>query len=93
MLKTMNFIFGLLKRLLLKTRSLTVILLSLLIFTAPQVFAQEKPGDEPQPSLELILFLATFEDQDVGWVDPLALMATAEETLQPAEKEEVEDEK
>jgi len=59
----------------------------------PLLYAQETPGEEPVPSLELIRFLGLFEDKDVGWVDPLALLATPEEKIQPAGNNEVEDEK
>lgn len=49
------------------------------------VKAQEQPDSEaeqPQPSIELLEFVGSFTDKEVGYVDPLALLRRALKKLE-----------
>ncbi len=93
MLKTSNFIFGLLRQWKPKPSRLIIVLLCLQILSPPILRAQEKQEEINLPSLELIAFLGSFEDDDMGWVDPLELMMMDDADLQESQNEEVSDEK
>jgi len=44
------------------------------------------------PSMEMLEFLATFEDDDTGWVDPMELVETDDASTDATTKEESHDE-
>jgi len=53
------------------------LLLSLPVHVLAQNGSQMKTSQETQPeipSMEMLEFLASFEDEDTGWVDPLDLL-------------------
>lgn len=52
---------------------------------------QEELDKQAPPSLELLEFLGTFEDDDTGWVDPFELQGF-NENQQKAQEEEMNDE-
>ena len=54
-----------------------ICLLSLL----PILSLAQESKEETLPSVELLEFLGTFEDEDEGWVDPLELLAMEEGEL------------
>ncbi len=45
----------------------------LLLWLPVQILAQNQAMEEESPSMEMLDFLGTFEDEDTGWVDPLEM--------------------
>ena len=92
MLKRSNFIFGLLKQWGPKWSTPIIALLCLLILSPPLLHAQKALKEETLPSLELIAFLGFFEDDDMGWVDPLELMKIDDKDFQEFQDKEADGE-
>ena len=56
------------------------------------LLAQEK-DETLLPSLELIEFLGSFEDEDLGWIDPLELLVMKDTDLELPMNSEDDEEK
>ncbi|MEE4253511.1 MAG: hypothetical protein V2I50_05650 [Desulfuromusa sp.] len=53
----------------------------------PQTLLAEVKEETALPSLEMIEFLGTFEDEDEGWVDPFELLSLDDAELVVSEDE------
>lgn len=65
------------------------LLLSLLL---PIALPAQQNGEEELPSLEMLEFLGTFEDEESGWINPLELLAMDDEQFSEPKKPEASDE-
>ena len=63
------------------TRCCWICLLLSLPLVGPGTLRAQEGQEENLPSPELIEFLGTFEDKDVGWVDPFEILDMDDEEL------------
>ena len=65
----------------------------LFLLAGPGNLPAQESQEDNMPSLEMIVFLGSFEDRDVGWVDPFELLDMDDEQLESLRKKEEADEK